>query len=281
VNLVAYQCHGSNVGAMGTIRSGNGGVTGGVPFLARSLGAPENGPRYDAETETYIAHTLRAEGFDASEDGTGRGTPLVALRREKCYHTLHSGPCLQGMEDSSASPQERDAGEVLPDVRQEVGAQAVAQRGPGVPDSLQPPEVLQRTVLCESSDTAEGRSVLDDSTLPCSQGVPARTVRDVRQGGEDRCASQGWRLAEQHAGESGAPMPQLSPESSPFGVRRLTPRETERLQGFPDDWTRYRADGTEQSDSARYRQMGNAVCIPVVTWIAQRIMKAMQDDTAQ
>ena len=56
------------------------------------------------------------------------------------------------------------------------------------------------------------------------------------------------------------------------GVRRLTPLEEERLQGFPDEWTRWRADGTEQSDSARYRQCGNAVAVPVIEWGARRIV---------
>ena len=50
-----------------------------------------------------------------------------------------------------------------------------------------------------------------------------------------------------------------------IGVRRLTPLECERLQGFPDGWT----DG--QSDSARYKQLGNAVAVPVVEWIMRRI----------
>ena len=48
-------------------------------------------------------------------------------------------------------------------------------------------------------------------------------------------------------------------------VRRLTPTECERLQGFPDGWT----DG--QADSNRYKQMGNAVAVPVVQWILGRI----------
>jgi len=48
-------------------------------------------------------------------------------------------------------------------------------------------------------------------------------------------------------------------------VRRLTPVECERLQGFPDNWT----EG--QSDSARYKQMGNAVAVPVVEWIIGNI----------
>jgi hypothetical protein len=49
-------------------------------------------------------------------------------------------------------------------------------------------------------------------------------------------------------------------------VRRLTPIECERLQGFPDNWT----DG--QADSNRYKQMGNAVAVPVVEWIISRMV---------
>jgi DNA (cytosine-5)-methyltransferase 1 len=49
-------------------------------------------------------------------------------------------------------------------------------------------------------------------------------------------------------------------------VRRLTPMECERLQGFPDGWT----DG--QADSNRYKQMGNAVAVPVVEWIISRMV---------
>lgn len=48
-------------------------------------------------------------------------------------------------------------------------------------------------------------------------------------------------------------------------VRRLTPVECERLQGFPDDWT------AGQSDSSRYKQMGNAVAVPVVEWVIGNI----------
>lgn len=50
------------------------------------------------------------------------------------------------------------------------------------------------------------------------------------------------------------------------GVRRLTPVECERLQGFPDGWT------AGQSDSARYRQLGNAVARPVAEWLGKRII---------
>jgi DNA (cytosine-5)-methyltransferase 1 len=50
-------------------------------------------------------------------------------------------------------------------------------------------------------------------------------------------------------------------------VRRLTPLECERLQGFPDGWT------DSQSDSQRYKQMGNAVAVPVVQWIINRLVE--------
>jgi C-5 cytosine-specific DNA methylase len=56
-------------------------------------------------------------------------------------------------------------------------------------------------------------------------------------------------------------------------VRRLTPRECERLQGFPDDHTLIRGDGKEQADTHRYKQMGNAVAVPVVSWIIAGIVE--------
>jgi len=61
------------------------------------------------------------------------------------------------------------------------------------------------------------------------------------------------------------------------GVRRPTPSESERLQGFPAGWTipgeDYRAPA-RGLDSERYRATGNAVAVPVVRWIAERVVKA-------
>jgi DNA (cytosine-5)-methyltransferase 1 len=62
------------------------------------------------------------------------------------------------------------------------------------------------------------------------------------------------------------------------GPRRLTPTECERIQGFPDGWTAWGLDEqgrrVEMSDAARYRMLGNAVCVPVAKWIGQRIVEA-------
>lgn len=79
----------------------------------------------------------------------------------------------------------------------------------------------------------------------------------------------------------------FSAVNSPAGVRRLTPLECERLQGFPDGWTEYGATYddpvrmrgprevwrlTRMKDSYRYRMMGNAVCVPVAEWLGHRIV---------
>jgi DNA (cytosine-5)-methyltransferase 1 len=61
------------------------------------------------------------------------------------------------------------------------------------------------------------------------------------------------------------------------GVRRLTPRECERLQGFPDNWTAVIHRGKPAADGPRYRALGNSMAVPVMDWIGKRIdAEAMQ-----
>jgi DNA (cytosine-5)-methyltransferase 1 len=56
-------------------------------------------------------------------------------------------------------------------------------------------------------------------------------------------------------------------------VRRLTPRECERLQGWPDDHTRWASDGKEISDSARYKMTGNGISSPVSYWLCSQLIQ--------
>jgi DNA (cytosine-5)-methyltransferase 1 len=63
------------------------------------------------------------------------------------------------------------------------------------------------------------------------------------------------------------------PAEPTMAVRRLTPLECERLMGWPDDHTRFKADGTEQADTHRYKQCGNGVASPVAEWVASHIAK--------
>ena len=57
------------------------------------------------------------------------------------------------------------------------------------------------------------------------------------------------------------------------GVRRLTPVEAERLQGFPDGHTDIGWNGKPTPDSHRYKAMGNSMAVPVMRWIGERIQK--------
>jgi DNA (cytosine-5)-methyltransferase 1 len=142
--------------------------------VATACNAHGGAGRMDFESETFIAHTLRARGFDASEDGTGRGTPLVPV--------------------------------------------AFALRG------------------------REG------GAMPETEGDKAGALRSA-SGGSSRSYVAG------------------------SVVRRLTPRECERLQGFPDDWTLIPWRGKPAADGPRYKAIGNSMAVPVMAWIGRRIME--------
>ena len=71
-------------------------------------------------------------------------------------------------------------------------------------------------------------------------------------------------LARMGTGGNGIPL---------IGLRRLTPTEFERLQGFPDGWT------LGNSNLERYKQLGNAVSVPVVKWIGTQIIKIEKEDS--
>jgi DNA (cytosine-5)-methyltransferase 1 len=56
-----------------------------------------------------------------------------------------------------------------------------------------------------------------------------------------------------------------------MAVRRLTPIECERLQGFPDGYTDIKPNGKETPDGHRYKALGNSMAVPVMRWIGERI----------
>ncbi|WP_254215467.1 DNA cytosine methyltransferase [Burkholderia multivorans] len=71
------------------------------------------------------------------------------------------------------------------------------------------------------------------------------------------------------AAEPGAKQQTYAMQDS--AVRRLTPRECERLQGFPDDYTLINVRGKPAADGPRYKALGNSMAIPVMSWLGQRI----------
>ena len=127
-----------------------------------------------------VFHTLRAEGFDASEDGTGRGAGAVAV------------------------------------------------------------------------------GIFQDSEFGVQQYDTAGTLRAGR-----------------------IPEHQMAMQPPSMAVRRLTPRECERLQGFPDDYTAIpwkRKPASDCPDGPRYKALGNSWAVPCVRWIGRRIVAELHKD---
>ncbi len=161
--------------------------------------------------QTLITHTLTGEGFDASEDGTGRGNPIVAAP-------------LRGRESSKG----------------------ISMPGRGGEDDF--------NLIAALLTARDAKGPLPDRGL----GTVVSSLTEAQGGPDDNDAQAGY----------------IIPEGQ--GVRRLTPHECERLQGFPDDWTQWGIDEAgkeiEISDSARYRCLGNAVTVNVISWIGERIL---------
>ena len=63
-----------------------------------------------------------------------------------------------------------------------------------------------------------------------------------------------------------------------MAVRRLTPRECERLQGFPDGYTDVTYRNKPAADGPRYRALGNSMAVPVMAWIGKRIAEVEATD---
>lgn len=196
-----------------------------------------------------MTHTLRGEGFDASEDGTGRGTPLV----------VNSPTCHHGRNDAS------DA--LIPFCERQVTSKHNRSNPqPGGPCHTlheQPPSVAYQ---CHGSNVGP-MGLIRAGNGNAAGGVPFIACDYANGAFEQHHLSR--PLTNSPDRSRGAPI-----VKNAMGVRRLMPIECERLQGFPDDWTRYGANGEEMSDSTRYRMCGNAVAVPCVDWIARRLMEA-------
>jgi DNA (cytosine-5)-methyltransferase 1 len=258
----------SGGGGLGTDFDCDGGLIHADP-IARCITTGE-AKRQDWETCNFVAHTLRADGFDASEDGTGRGTPLVPVGV-----TIHgTDPTVQKV----ASYDEL--------------AQCLRARTPGNIDNS------STTVVQQPVSYAIQAGALRTNPLSGPDGVGVQA--DLAYTLEARAEVQAVAFAENSraelrleggdgsrcgaistgGGKAGQGVPMVA---TAMQVRRLTPRECERLMGFPDDYTLVPLPlkGRQPrvrwaSDSARYKALGNSWAVPVVRWIGERINTAVE-----
>ena len=204
----------------------------------------------------YVAHSLRGEGFDASEDGTGRGTPLVPVGV-----TIHgTDPTVQKVASYS-----------------EV-AQCLRARTPGNIDNSSTTVVQQPVAygIRTANTSSNGWGIQEECThtLDCAQGVAVAVALRGREGGAT--AELGDEVQNcLRASSGGGDKPHVL---TAMQVRRLTPEECEALQGFPRSYTAipWRGKPPEQCpDGPRYKALGNSWAVPNVTWIGRRIQAAL------
>lgn len=170
------------------------------------------GPAGD-EAQNLVTHALTAEGSDASEDGTGRGTPLVAA-----YNIQNNTLQQQGIngiiskEDIYASTQETDTSKVLSVLRKSIGEEAFTEWGLGVLVSLQPSEILRKGLHGESvrREASEAGSLLGNSPSSLKENDTAGSVPEVRKGRCHRRSPLGRELPKQHTRELEAFVSKLS-----------------------------------------------------------------------
>jgi DNA (cytosine-5)-methyltransferase 1 len=176
----------------------------------------------------------------------------------------------------NANAEKSGSAEILFALRERVGEEAFRQWALGGSGRIPAPEVLRQEVHGEGLRRAssESQPVMDDGTLSCSEDLSARTLREMWERGPDGCSSQERELARQLAGEPATPVQELPHSGTPWAVRRLTPRECERLQGFPDNWTaiEWRGKPADQCpDGPRYKALGNSWAVNSGEYIFDRI----------
>ena len=151
---------------------------------------------------------------------------------------------------------------------------ALRSRPPGQSEASTTTVVaIQERAICENPDAGpDGAGVRSDGV---SYTLEARTVPQAValqdcSGREKRQNGKGWN---QDGTACTVDAAATQGVASPMAVRRLTPRECERLQGFPDDYTLVTYRNKPAADGPRYRGLGNSMAVPVMRWIGERIAK--------
>ncbi len=225
-----------------------------------------------------VSHTLKGEGFDGSEDGTGRGVPVVAF----------GGGNTSGNIDVATACTAHG-------VRMDFDTETFAVHGTQDPDTNRElAYTLGRNNGQENACIAFSyKDNGADATVDMAPTLLAGNhhTSHANGGQPPAIAFQPGNLSR---GAGSAPSDQIFPtlkadhgrgrsDQDPHvflgtQVRRLTPIECERLQGFPDNHTLigWRGkDADECPDGPRYKAIGNSMAVPVMRWIGERIAAAL------
>jgi len=246
-----------------------------------------------------VAHSLRAEGFDASEDGTGRGTPIIPIqevgaRTGKSTDDPRAGIGIGGEGDPMFSLQAgKQHGIAIPfDTTQVTSPGNYSEPKPGDPchplAKGQHPPCIAFTGMAQAGAGWAPPScpTCEDMALPLDATRAQAVAYDLRNNQET--GGVPFVISGRDRGDDGrgyerephiSALPQVDatkPDRVVSGmvVRRLTPVECSRLMGFSDNYltqVTYRGK-CPPADGLMYRALGNSFAVPVVRWIGERIL---------
>jgi hypothetical protein len=214
-----------------------------------AVGALSSGGGKPGQGYPAIAHTLKGEGFDAGEDGTGRGTPIVPVQT---FSGNAESDVAATLETTRHDYSRADSFNVVAFNWQNGGGYGKANDGLGISIDHTPPQSRSQVAAVAFTQNQQGEVRTDDV-------VGALTSGGVKPGQGCPAAMQG------------------------MAVRRLTPEECESLQGFPRGFTQipYRKKPAHQCpDGPRYKALGNSMAVPVMRWLGERIHQQHRQDLA-
>lgn len=268
--------------------------------VSRALRA-QSQSAHDATLETYVAHALRGEGFDASEDGTGRGTPIVPIAfSAKDYGADAQFNLSPTMRAGGHAESHANAG-VMPAIAYAIQERAICENPDAGPDGAGIREDHAYTLEARSTPQAVAFNITPSQSNKDFNARPASYSQALTGSGNRVSARGGDVIAEPYTlairgrpdghrleyRQDGTANTLLTPNGGRAGmgvgaiatrwaVRRLTPNECEALQGFPKDYTLVPVGKRMSADGPRYKQLGNSKAVNVVRWIGQRI-QAVED----
>ena len=257
-----------------------------IPAVSPALKARDyKGPSSDGDGDgsPLVAHALRADGFDASEDGTGRGTPLVPVMAFSSKDSgndcqINVAPTMRAM--NSVEGNQNAGGQIA--ITYPINTQ-IAMRHEALGEStgmgIGSPDDPGFTLQAGHSHAVAFQSNESFSSGDCINVSPTLRIGSAGGGNPPAVAfdMRGWDGGAQFEGpHDTANIRAASGGSSrsyvaSWAVRRLTPRECERLQGFPDDYTLIPWRKGVAPDGPRYKALGNSMAVNVMRWIGTRI----------
>lgn len=210
--------------------------------IAKPLGAGENGPRYDLDNDTYVATVRMREGCEGGGKGplvTENFSATLATRNDQVLSVARMRGFGDYVEDDCASALKARDYKDHTDLVCGVADPVTASEG--------------KTYTHEGTHNFRLHNVVSVAENQRAEVVEAPVTQALSTGG----------------GKMGQGYPAVAVE---YTLRRLTPLECERLQGFPDGHTAVPFAGKEvAADSHRYKAIGNSMAVPVMHYVGRRI----------